>query len=921
MTHGSGGRAMAQLIDELFARAFDNEWLRQGNDQAAFAAPAGRMVMATDSHVVSPLFFPGGDIGCLSVHGTINDVAMSGATPLYLAAGFVLEEGFPLADLKRIVESMAAAAREAGVPVVTGDTKVVEKGKGDGVFITTTGVGVVPAGVELSGDRARPGDAILVSGMLGDHGVAIMSLRENLSFETTIESDTAALHGLVAAMLPAAPGLRALRDPTRGGLATTLNELARQSGCGMVIREAALPVRPQVAAACEFLGLDPLYVANEGKLVAICAPADAAPLLAAMRAHPLGRDAAIIGILHRRPAPLRADGHELRRTARRRLAHRRAAAADLLSGVARAGLPPFCPTRPRPRARPTPLQHPPRATPGRHMRLLLLCHAFNSLTQRLWVELNARRPRRLGRVRRQRRGHRGGGRRCGGPTRSSRRTCGAGSPRASGGGIRCLVVHPGIVGDRGPSALDWALHEGVAEWGVTVLRANAEMDAGDVYATARFPLRAATKSSVYRNEVTEAAVAAVREALAKLAAGIAPTPPAAWPPARDATPAVTAEPATPASHATSHLAREARRAASGDRSPPDRRCPGRAGSAAPADDAGRPRAGLDLRRHRDGPAPPSRRRRLPRRPRRSCWECRCCCSTRTPTRRRAACPARSSAATTARSCAPRSTAPCGSATSGAGTTPMRSSCPRRRCWATASTACPRCRRRRCPATPGRPSATRSTATSACCTSRSTTGPSSTAQCEALRAAFLAATARPVRVLVLAGGPDFWSNGIHLNAIEAAAEPADESWRNINAMNDLVHAIVTADRQLTVAALQGNGGAGGVFLALAADRVWARDGVRAESALQGHGQPLRLRVLDLPAAAARDTGAGGGGDAGTAAGRGDRGEGDGPDRRPLRPRSGGVPGRSRSTGRRRWRPIPDSPPRWPTATRAAPPTRP
>jgi hydrogenase expression/formation protein HypE len=295
MTHGSGGRAMAQLIDELFARAFDNEWLRQGNDQAAFAAPAGRMVMATDSHVVSPLFFPGGDIGCLSVHGTINDVAMAGATPLYLAAGFVLEEGFPLADLKRIVESMAAAAREAGVPVVTGDTKVVEKGKGDGVFITTTGVGVVPAGVELSGDRARPGDAILVSGMLGDHGVAIMSLRENLSFETTIESDTAALHGLVAAMLPAAPGLRALRDPTRGGLATTLNELARQSGCGMIIREAAVPVRPQVAAACEFLGLDPLYVANEGKLVAICAPEDAAPLLAAMRAHPLGRDAAIIG--------------------------------------------------------------------------------------------------------------------------------------------------------------------------------------------------------------------------------------------------------------------------------------------------------------------------------------------------------------------------------------------------------------------------------------------------------------------------------------------------------------------------------------------------------------------------------------------------------------------------------------------------
>jgi hydrogenase expression/formation protein HypE len=295
MTHGGGGRAMAQLIDELFLRAFDNEWLRQANDQATFAAPAGRMVMATDSHVVSPLFFPGGDIGCLSVHGTINDVAMSGATPLYLAAGFVLEEGFPLADLERIVLSMAAASREAGVPVVTGDTKVVERGKGDGVFITTTGVGVVPDGVAISGDRARPGDAILVSGAVGDHGVAIMSLRENLAFATTIRSDTAALHGLVAAMVDAVPGIHCLRDPTRGGLATTLNELARQSGCGMLLAEADIPVHREVAAACEFLGLDPLYVANEGKLVAICARDEAARLLAAMRAHPLGRDAAIIG--------------------------------------------------------------------------------------------------------------------------------------------------------------------------------------------------------------------------------------------------------------------------------------------------------------------------------------------------------------------------------------------------------------------------------------------------------------------------------------------------------------------------------------------------------------------------------------------------------------------------------------------------
>ncbi|MCC7327661.1 MAG: hydrogenase expression/formation protein HypE [Burkholderiales bacterium] len=295
MTHGGGGRAMAQLIDELFVHAFDNEWLRQANDNAVFAVPGGRMVMATDSHVVSPLFFPGGDIGCLSVHGTINDVAMAGATPLYLAAGFILEEGYPLADLKRIVGSMAAAAADARVPVVTGDTKVVEQGNGDGVFITTTGVGVVPAGVDIRGDRARPGDRILVSGALGDHGVAIMSLRENLSFETTLRSDTAALHGLVATMVAAVPDLHCLRDPTRGGLATTLNELARQSGCGMVIAEERIPVHAEVRAACEFLGLDPLYVANEGKLVAICADADAQRLLAAMRAHPLGVDAAIIG--------------------------------------------------------------------------------------------------------------------------------------------------------------------------------------------------------------------------------------------------------------------------------------------------------------------------------------------------------------------------------------------------------------------------------------------------------------------------------------------------------------------------------------------------------------------------------------------------------------------------------------------------
>jgi len=301
MTHGSGGRAMAQLIEELFLAAFDNEWLRAANDNACFAVPNGRMVMATDSHVVSPLFFPGGDIGCLSVHGTVNDVAMSGAKPLYLSASFILEEGFPLADLKRIVESMAQAAREAGVAIITGDTKVVEQGKGDGVFITTTGIGVVPEGVNISGDRAQPGDAVLVSGTLGDHGVAIMSSRESLGFETTIRSDTAALHDLVARMVEAVPDIHALRDPTRGGLATTLNEIARQSGVGMMLREEAIPVQQEVEAACEFLGLDPLYVANEGKLVCICAAEHAETLLATMRAHPLGAEAAIIGSVHADP--------------------------------------------------------------------------------------------------------------------------------------------------------------------------------------------------------------------------------------------------------------------------------------------------------------------------------------------------------------------------------------------------------------------------------------------------------------------------------------------------------------------------------------------------------------------------------------------------------------------------------------------
>jgi hydrogenase expression/formation protein HypE len=298
MTHGSGGRAMAQLIEELFARQLGNEYLAQGNDGALLPALKGRLVMSTDAHVVSPLFFPGGDIGCLSVHGTINDIAVMGATPLYLAASFILEEGFPLGDLARIVASMAKAAQEAGVPIVTGDTKVVERGKGDGVFITNTGVGVVAEGEDFSGDRARPGDRILISGTIGDHGMAIMALRENLGFTAPIVSDTAALHGLIAALRQSGAAIRALRDPTRGGVATTLNEIARQSGVGMMLQEAALPVNPAVAAACEFLGLDPLYVANEGKLLAIVAPEDAETLLTALRAHPLGQQAAMIGTVH-----------------------------------------------------------------------------------------------------------------------------------------------------------------------------------------------------------------------------------------------------------------------------------------------------------------------------------------------------------------------------------------------------------------------------------------------------------------------------------------------------------------------------------------------------------------------------------------------------------------------------------------------
>lgn len=295
MSHGAGGRAMAQLIQELFVGQFDNTILNREHDAAMFELPPGRVVMSTDTFVVSPTFFPGGNIGSLAVHGTVNDLAMGGGVPKYLTAGFILEEGFPLCDLAEIVKSMAAAARDAGVSIVTGDTKVVERGKGDGIFINTAGVGVVPDGIEVCGDRARPGDVVLVSGTLGDHGVAVMSKRENLSFSTEILSDSQSLNDLVVDMLAAVPNMRVLRDPTRGGLAATLNEIAHQSGVGVELMETSLPIRGEVKSACELLGLDPLYVANEGKLIAICPDEDAARLLDVVKAHPKGRDAAIVG--------------------------------------------------------------------------------------------------------------------------------------------------------------------------------------------------------------------------------------------------------------------------------------------------------------------------------------------------------------------------------------------------------------------------------------------------------------------------------------------------------------------------------------------------------------------------------------------------------------------------------------------------
>lgn len=295
MNFGAGGKASAQLIADLFAKNFSNEFLDQGDDGARLPQPKGELVIATDSHVVSPIFFAGGDIGGLSIHGTVNDVAVCGAKPLYISCGFILEEGFPLSDLKRIVESMAAAAKEAGVQIVTGDTKVVERGKADGIYINTCGVGVLPKGVRLSGANCRPGDVIAISGDIGDHGVAVMSQRVNLGFETGVVSDSASLNRLTGKLVAEIPSLRCMRDPTRGGLGTTLNEIAKQSSVGMVLEEDKIPVKESVEAACEFLGLDPLYVANEGKVIAICAPEDAEKMLKIMRDDPLGQNAQLIG--------------------------------------------------------------------------------------------------------------------------------------------------------------------------------------------------------------------------------------------------------------------------------------------------------------------------------------------------------------------------------------------------------------------------------------------------------------------------------------------------------------------------------------------------------------------------------------------------------------------------------------------------
>ena len=294
LAHGSGGKLSHELVERSFVKALANPLLAKLDDSAVFDF-SGRLAFTTDSYVVSPIFFPGGDIGKLAVCGTVNDLAMSGARPLYLSLSFIIEEGLPQSDLNQIVNSIQKAAREARVEVVTGDTKVVHKGSADKLFVNTAGVGIIPEGVDISGDKARPGDRVILSGTIGDHGIAVLSQREGLSFSTRLESDCAPLGDLVAEMLNASPNIHCLRDPTRGGLATSLNELAKQSKVSIRIEEEKIPVREEVMAACEMLGLDPLYVASEGKLVAIVPAEDADKVLTAMRENNYGKGAAIIG--------------------------------------------------------------------------------------------------------------------------------------------------------------------------------------------------------------------------------------------------------------------------------------------------------------------------------------------------------------------------------------------------------------------------------------------------------------------------------------------------------------------------------------------------------------------------------------------------------------------------------------------------
>ncbi|MCC6454836.1 MAG: hydrogenase expression/formation protein HypE [Caldilineaceae bacterium] len=295
MGHGGGGKLSAELVQHLFLPAFQNEPLANLSDSAVLTLAGQRLAFSTDSFVVQPLFFPGGNIGDLAINGTVNDIAMSGAQPLFLSCGFILEEGMSLDQLGVIVRTMAEAARTAGVSLVTGDTKVVDRGHGDGVYINTSGIGLIPADVNIAPHLARPGDVVIVSGEIGLHGIAVMSVRAGLTFDTAIMSDCAPLHSLVASMLATTPNIHVLRDPTRGGVASSLNEIAQASQVGIVLEERKLPVPAAVRAACELLGLDPLYVANEGKLLAILPKEAAEPVLAAMHAHPLGKDATIIG--------------------------------------------------------------------------------------------------------------------------------------------------------------------------------------------------------------------------------------------------------------------------------------------------------------------------------------------------------------------------------------------------------------------------------------------------------------------------------------------------------------------------------------------------------------------------------------------------------------------------------------------------